>query len=180
MHSWGKISCSLSSSPFPSLRSQRSHTACAHRSCCIQIQAAELGCMECSTRVLHFLFQESKNVIYTGFEQNNYWVKLQTLSTIQPHAHVQILRDMTLHPGPTEWAIDLSLGDQNSSSDISFSAALETPDNSSLNFTPQISNKSLPHENNHNPTKQLSLTHHLKRVCINIHNTYIHITWHLT
>ena len=29
-------------------------------------------------------------------------IKLQTLSTIQPYALVQIIRNMQLHPGPTE------------------------------------------------------------------------------
>ena len=40
-------------------------------------------------------------------QQNDYWVKLQTLSTIQPYAYVQILRDMQLHPGPTDWVMVL-------------------------------------------------------------------------
>lgn len=40
-------------------------------------------------------------------QQNHYGVKLQTLSAIQPYAHVQILRNMQLHPGLTEWVMDL-------------------------------------------------------------------------
>ena len=40
-------------------------------------------------------------------QQNDDWVKLQTLSTIQPYAHVQIIRDMQIHPGPAEWVMDL-------------------------------------------------------------------------
>lgn len=63
-------------------------------------------------------------------------------------------------------------------------AALETPGNCSLNLplhsVPRISNKTLPHENNHNPTKQLSVTLHLNEVYISIHDTHIHTTWHLT
>ena len=38
-------------------------------------------------------------------QENDYWVKLQTLGTIQPYAHVQI--HMQLHLGPTERVMDL-------------------------------------------------------------------------
>ena len=40
-------------------------------------------------------------------QQIDYWVKLWTLSTIQPYAYVQVIRDMQLHLRPTEWVMDL-------------------------------------------------------------------------
>ena len=53
-------------------------------------------------------------------QQNEYWVNLQTLSTIQTYAHVQILRDMQLHPGPIEWVMDLPPWETRIPAQISF------------------------------------------------------------
>ena len=52
--------------------------------------------------------------------QIDYWVRLQTLSTIQPYAYVQILRDMKLHPGPIEWVMDLPPWETRIPAQISF------------------------------------------------------------
>lgn len=62
---------------------------------------------------------------------NDCWVNLQTLCIVQPYAHAQILKDMQLHPGLTEWVMDPQ--ETRSPAQVSFSAAPENPGNSSLN-----------------------------------------------